>query len=522
MICIRLYEHPMRPDARLFEAASIGDWLLDHYGEQPAVNVQVFAGEPSAETEITGNVPALLANDCPEYVVLESPGAGLTVYEIFQIIVVVVSVAMALSATPPTMPDNVNRTQQSANNSLGNRENQLRVGQRVEDIYGTVLAIPSLLMPTYNKYISHRKFEYGYYCISRGYIDASEISDGDSLISSITGASAAVYWPFTSPNSGVDAPVVQIGDAITDQVITASRSIEVDGITLSPINQLGFTPGDTYTFQPDVGGDKIIQQHKAPNFNSLINPGDRITVAMGVLTSITTGSVSVVAGVFTSSRPGVDADWTSPFLYIGAGDTVTLDSVGSATYDGVYTVVSVVNGADLALMTVTAPIADSPALDTVLSVDHDYSGVYTVDGVGDGLVILHGTTWPAAIQGAATITLTDAAAPTEYTDWVTLPAADRTDVWVNIVAPNGLVKDDGGQAEASIDFELSVEKLDPVTLLPTGLVEILNGNLSGSVQTERAGTYQLTTSWVGPARARMRRTTPHDFDFSGTVIDENP
>jgi hypothetical protein len=512
---IRLYAHPLRNDVQLFDAESICDWLLSHYGERPDVVVQVYAGEPSAETDITGNVQALVAGGCDEYVVLQSPGEGFTVYEIIQIVVAVVSVAMALSAQPPSMPNNVNRTQQSPNNALGSRENQLRVGQRVEDIYGTVKSIPSLMMPTYDKYFDNRKFEYGYYCISRGYISATEISDGNSLIANISGTSAAVYWPFTSPNGG--DPVVQIGDAIIDPVLTVTRSVEVDGITLRPLNELRILPGDHYNFTPDAGGDILRQHTKAPNLNSLVDPGDQIDISMVDLTTVTTDTATVFLGQFLSQREGPDdTTWVNPFATIGVGDIVTVTS-DDGTYAGVYTVTHMYDDGKL---NVTAPPADGGPHTCTFSVTHNYTGRYDVAGVADGYVILVTSSWPAPIYAPADVSVVSDTPISEYTDWVTLPDQDRTEVWVNIVAPNGLVKDNGGQASQTDEFDIEIEKLNATTLVPTGTVEIVSGSLSGSTQEERADTFEHVTAWVGPARVRMRRTSQHDFDFEGTVIDE--
>jgi hypothetical protein len=190
----------------------------------------------------------------------------------------VVAVAAIVLMPKPSMPGNVNRTQQSPNNALGSRENKARVLERVEDIYGTVKSIPSLMMPTYNKYIAHQKFEYGYYCVGRGYYDIDEVRDGDTLIADIDGASAAFYDPFTSPNHG--APALQIGAPIVDGIATVRRAIEVDGITLKAINQVQLPAGANYKFTPAPGGDKITQVDKKPNFNSVLEVGDKITIDM--------------------------------------------------------------------------------------------------------------------------------------------------------------------------------------------------------------------------------------------------
>jgi hypothetical protein len=331
MTRIRLYEHPLAVVApQEFEVPNLAVWLLDHYGDTPTLKVQVFAGEPSAETEITEDVRAILAGTAPEYVILQSPGGFDPIT--WLIIAAVVAVAAVLLIPAPVMPGNINRTQQSPNNALGNRENKVRLLERVEDIFGTVKSIPSLMMPTYNKYIAHKKVEYGYYCVGRGYYDITQIKDGDTLIADITRASASVYAPFTSPNSG--SPVLQIGDAIIDDVITAARAIEVDGITLKAQNQVQLPTSDSqYSYAP---GGIITQSVKRPNFNAVASVGDEITVVMD--------------------------DWNV--------------LVTPAVYDG----------------------ADPPVLVTPAVYDtYNYSGTYTIATVDDGSITVSGTSWAVLI-----------------------------------------------------------------------------------------------------------------------------
>ncbi|MFS2023876.1 host specificity factor TipJ family phage tail protein [Massilia sp. CT11-137] len=450
MIRIRLYDSPFAPAApRVFEVPSLAEWLLDHYGPAPDVTVQIFRGEPCAETEISRDVRAILAGDCAEYVVLQSPGAQY--YAVIAIVSAIIAVAAIVLMPKPVMPSNVNRTQQSPNNALGNRENKVRLLERVEDIYGTVKSIPSLMMPTYNKYIQHSKFEYGYYCVGRGYYDIDEVRDGDTLIADIDGASAAFYAPFTSPNSGT--PMLQIGAPIGDGVVTAKRAIEVDGITLKAVNQVQLPASAKYRYTPAAGGDTITQIDKKPNFNSVIDVGDQITVVM--------------AGFNKTTYAGLD-------------------------YDG------------------------SKVDETVVAGPYNYSGTYTVAAVDDGVITLTTASWPAEKEVDSAITIVGA---TYVTDWVTLPEADRTEVWCNVVAQNGMFKDDNGKLITAVGFTIEIERL-AADLTPTGAVETITASLSGAVQDERAETVEHVTGWTGPARVRMYRTTPFDFDFKGTVVDE--
>ncbi len=524
MIEIRLFEHPFAPVApQVFQADSVGAWLLQHYGDTPQVGLQIYAGEPSAETEITHDLEALLHGNAPVVTVLQSPGGPAIPILINIAIALAVSVAMNLLFPPPSMPGNVNRTQQSANNGLAARENEVRLLQRVEDIYGTVRAIPSLLMPTYNKYQDHRRVEYGYYCVGRGYYDISSIRDGDSLISDISGSSAAVYAPFTSPNSG-DSPSIQVGDPIIDGIVTAARSVQVDGLTLKAENQIQLPASGTYTFWAAGTGDgvavpsglttdAISQNQKRPNFNSISNPGDPLSINMLGLVITVSSTVNVVA----ASRSYTDVGTNSAmFANVKPGAVVTFSGFANAGNNGTFTVLA--KASDRSITVTSGSQVSVANASATMRTTVDYSGTRTVAEVGDGWVALNGSMFSGSLKGVtASITVNNGL--TEWTDWVTLPQSDRTEVWVNILAQMGMYKDDGGKSAASVTFEVQIERLS-TALVPTGQVETVTDTISGTVSDERAVTVERVTAWTGPARVRARRVTPFDYDFGGSVSDE--
>ena len=501
MTRIRLFESPFAPVAPLvFEAESLAHWLLDHYGDAPSVTVQIFAGEPSSATEISHDAEAILANDCAEYVVLQSPGAPAA--WIPYIIAAVMAVAAYVLMPKPVMPGNVNRTQQSPNNSLGQRENKVRMLERVEDIYGTVLSVPSMMMPTYTKYIGHRKFEFGYYCIGRGYYDVTEVKDGDTLISDLSGSSVAVYEPFTSPNSG--SPVQQIGDPIIDGVLSTRRAIEVDGITLKALNQIQLPGYAVYTFD---GVNRVLQRDKEPNFNAIIAVGDLVNISGAGDAVTTSGRVDFIAATNTFT----DVFNQGLFADIAVGDVVT---VGGTTLNNGPR--SVAGRPDDSTLIVAGAVFDEEAAAATFVAPRDYGGTFEVGVVDDGYIELIGAEWPGERESSANVQVVGVS---EYTDWVTLPAKDRTEVWCNVVAPTGMYRDDGGKSPATVNFVLEIERLTEA-LAPTGTVEQVTGNLRGAVQDERAETIERRTGWTGPARVRMRRVTQYDYGFKGTIVDE--
>lgn len=524
MTRIRLYDQPFAPaKPQEFTAPSIGEWLLEHFGESPQVTLHIYRGEPCAENEVTGDVSALLANDGAEYVVLQSPGfdpASWTLAGFLQSLAVstALSVVSMLLTPTPSMPANVNRTQSSPNNSLGNRENQVRLLQRIEDIYGTVKAIPSLMMPTYIKYIQHQKFEHGYYCVGRGYYSVAEIRDGDTLLSEIDGASAAVYNPFTSPNSG--SPIIQIGDPIIDKILTAKRAIEVDGVTLKAFNQVQLPTVASYRFTPNTITqiDGPSGKAKRPNFNSVANVGQSVTIS-GPTTRVVSATEEFQVTATAADGSIVSSD-SSLFSHVVVGDAMTISGfTGTGEFgdpisnDGVFTVTALVPGG----FVVAQPISDLSTNSASFSVVRNYNGTYVIDGVGDGVITVVGAPFVGTLnRDGMAIQLVGV---THMTDWSTLPTADRSEVWCNVVALGGMFKDDGGRSVATVGFTIEIEKLD-AHLNPTGIVETVTGSLSGSVSDERADTVEHATAWVGPCRVRMYRTTPYDYDFEGTVIDE--
>ncbi|MES2207290.1 MAG: host specificity factor TipJ family phage tail protein [Pseudomonadota bacterium] len=273
---IHLYDHPFESlPPKIFDYPSIGQWLIKHYGITPQTTLSIYKGEPSQETDITGNIDALIANDEDYYTILEAPGdAGVLTFLYY--VAVVFSVASQLSQNTK-MPPNINRTQESPNNLLGERSNQARVHQRIEDIYGTVQSVPSLMMPTWTYYDAlGNKFERGYYCVGRGYYELTKIKDGDTLIENIPGAKLSVWAPFTAPDGNTAHAQLNIGGGIAEPVDTRIKNVNIDGIILKSPNQATLDGRHGYAFY----GNKIVQANENPGFTTVFVVGQTISVTM--------------------------------------------------------------------------------------------------------------------------------------------------------------------------------------------------------------------------------------------------
>jgi len=525
---VRLFEHPLRHEAPLeFHVESIGEWICQRYGTNlGGVNWQVYRGAPSADTEITRDVPALLANDAEVYTVLQSPGleaVGFALYFIEaygSLALTAYSVASSLlSSGGRGMPANVNRTSRSPNNALGTRGNELRLRQRIEDIYGTVPSTPSVLMTTYGKYINHRFYEFGYYAIGRGYYEfaAEDVIDGETAVQDLPGASAAVYRPFTSPNSG-DTPQLLIGDAIMDGIVTTRRSIEVDGITLPAQNQVQLAASGVYTFQADAGGDRIIQAAKDPNFSAVCAPGDEITITVAPIVTTVSAGGGLTLQIVASTRRLITSGATWASLGLQVGESVVLAGFANAANNTTRVVAGFVDDQTIEFTTGAALTNETATTGATATWTRSYAGTREIDSVGDGDIQLVGATWPLTTEDVtASIQLADR---DHKPAWVTIPTPDRTQVWVNLRALGGMFREKGGKSETSVGYTIEVEKLHPTTLVPTGVVETLTGTMSGKTSDERAITIEHVTAWVGPCRVRPYRSTQYDYSFDGGIVDE--
>lgn len=230
----RLYGNPME-----FVIANIPD----------GVPFEIYIDEIGEDNKVTEDFEAL-KEQATFHIVEGAGGGGLDgVMKVLDPLGVINRINKIIFPSAKTPSSNLaNGQSESPNNSLTDRNNKPRPYERTYDICGTVQSIPNDLMTTYKLYdASGSVIEYGYYDVGRGYLDtpASGITDGDTLLSEITGSSAAVYGPFNSPNSGV--PQTIIGSIPGEKLFITVASNEVDGQVLKAPNDLQTNVGSSTT-----------------------------------------------------------------------------------------------------------------------------------------------------------------------------------------------------------------------------------------------------------------------------------
>lgn len=280
------------------------DFVVKHIPD--GVPFEIYRDAIGEDNRVTDDFEAL--KQPGDYHIVESPGGGAIggVLKVFTAILNPI-LKLLMPSQKVSTPSLDNQQAASPNNSLTDRNNKPRPYERTYDICGTVQSIPSDLMTTYRTYNSAGTvIEFGYYDVGRDYLDTpvSGITDGDTLLADITGSSAAVYAPFTSPNNS-SAPQTLVGEPITEALYTTAASNEIDGQTLRAQNDL----------QVDVSDFKVI--YVGGNIGRLIAPsGD---AAFDDVTPV--GSIAFFDGV-RSMRAGADLDLTGnyPVLFANGNE----------------------------------------------------------------------------------------------------------------------------------------------------------------------------------------------------------
>ena len=513
-VTIDFFNNPFDKEPTLFQAETVAHWILEH--KEELTNYAVYDGQPSQQTDITQNVEKLMSNN-GHYIVLLSPAAPVVnsvvgfFVQHWSSLITVGSYALAKYLAPSYSPSNINRTQQSSNNSLAGRTNEVRVLQRIEDIFGLVRAYPSLIQPVYSKYINNKQYEYSYMCIGRGWYDVADVRDGETLLSDIDGTSAEFFNPFTSPNSG--SPFLTIGSAISEPILLVKRSNNVTGEVLKARNQFVLEQGGTIQFKTAVdaglSGDAIVAATPITEFFDSLN-------TVGVLEIIMSDYI------YASFSGSITCDNTdNSFNATGIGTAIApiageklIAGGGFAINFGTYTVVSYTANKIIVAELLAAETASANCSGMV-----NYSTLYVYTATSGGNSIqLYTPLFTRTITTTATII--NIAADIEVSSWVTLKDENMTQVWVNIVAPQGLFYDDGnGKVSLSVDYAIETQALDG-SYLPTGVITTTTGTMTAATSDEQAKTVEITTGHTGATRVRARRTSNHDYGFSGTVIDE--
>ena len=357
---------------------NLGEFLQTKFSEFPK-NTKIYHEDISGQCDVTpwdeGSVEELFKLSGKFHVI--SYPLGLETMVIVSIILSVVSVAAAIFLRPKAPPGLMNQQTNSPNNGLSNRSNQVRLGSRIPDIYGTVNSMPDLLS-AYTVYENNIEVEYAYMCIGRGYytINPGEIYDNvtpvgiasPSLVGSntpltelaqfIPGTSVCIYDPYTSPNTN-------------GTIVTLPTGGTVSGGPSVTVPPTGYTVAPLYTTNKctSVNGQVL----RAPG-SGVVQGASNITIGPGgVLT------IQAVTGVTTPS-----------FDLFQSGDLVNLSgAVVSTSASPVYSTQSL-------NIIIGVPSTNGP-LDPYINITFVGSTVPTGFGVGTDVQLSASFTFPSGL-----------------------------------------------------------------------------------------------------------------------------
>lgn len=500
MIEIRYHSHPLAT-AEVLRVPSLPLWLLDQPRDTP---LGLYSGGKQLTTP-----EQILSADGPVTAIRE-PGIEAISWAAIQAVLVQAATSIAISYVIGALTSGggsiadsqQNRTTKSPNNQLGSRDNQVRVLERVEDIFGRVKSIPSLMMPSYFKYVNHRQVEYGYYCIGRGYYDVSELRDGDTLLSDFSRASAAVYAPFTSPGNG--SPQLQVGPPITDPILTAQRNEQVDGITLEPLNKLQILGAQTWDI--DASSGRLTQKTGYPGIGTISEPGQTLT-----FTSTFGGYTpeQQVAYLYNSDPAYVESAY---FTSLSVGDKFQVYNNDSETTGWRTFTIASKPAANRATVTPEWNVGSGTKRTRREVLPQTFTA--EILSAGEMFVVMGGVSLQTATGVQATVIVQNGQ-QSEWTSWMTSNSTTATAAWMNVTAIGGLYRDDGkGQQPITVAYQFEIRRTDGTD------TRTVNSSLTGQGQDMRAETVEFQLPWVGPFQVRARRTTPYDSGFQGAIVDE--
>ncbi len=468
--------------------------------------------------------------------------------------------SMIFAPDPPSATQR-NVRQESPNNGLSERMNQVRVNGRIPDIYGTVRSTPDLLQKPYFIFEDHVEKEIAYLCIGRGSYAVSDIRDDSTLAAEIPGMAVEVYGPVTSPNSG-HAPQIRVGSPINTRLLNTTRvnavngqelrASDAGGVTYRPVqfewpNILRCLDRDIDLSEMFLVGDKLVvsnAQQTEEVYSSTEEASFSTEGQMSLLEISGDQRSNWEVGQHLTIRNGI-ALWTgttggdSDLSYSSNADfsgTYDIFGVSYSSASGLTTLdlgnAAATNGAWGLLGNYTA--RGSPNLWRLSGVVlFDLSGTYSINTVvSDRITLVDAVAvnpdWQVLADDYGGVS--DEMLPRLYTSgdrWVgpiTLQTVKPiTRAIVNFVALNGLYTDDGKQQfRRNIEVRVEATPTDAYGEA-TGATQIFDGTVVGSAvsRSSRALTMTLdlaasSTHW----KFQARRLTLSNGDFEGSVVDE--
>lgn len=250
MVEIKYFKDATVKDHESYTVPRVADFLKSGFTRDELQNMRFFYTD-SLGREIDTEDGSFIDIDDGLIVVIDGrslPKDALTIYIAVAVISAVVAIALA-----PDIPSVTTDTDTgSATNSLGESSNEARIGERIDDVFGTVAYhMPPLWQVPYRIGVNDREVEVLLCCVGRGKydIDLDNVRDGDTSIINIPNGRVDFYEPGSHPGKG--SPYLQIGSGIDQPIGIYSESNDLDATELLPPNDLSIDEAGEWTFEQD-------------------------------------------------------------------------------------------------------------------------------------------------------------------------------------------------------------------------------------------------------------------------------
>jgi hypothetical protein len=459
------------------EAPLLGDWMLEQWpvGSVRPRGMKIYKDSVCNENDITQKWvtdESVLMDENGTYILVILP-AGPAIPFIPYIIAAVAFVAAYVLAPRPGL-NGVGRNSRvsSSNNSLQGRTNSPRPGERIADIRGGVRAYPDLLMD-YRIFYEGSEYEVQFLCIGSGEYDLSDIRDGLTPASNITGTSLSFYRPDNSP--GMGSPYLKIGEDIDLNkfpIMTAKSSNEADGSELRPPN---YSSVQNLNFTLYSNGNI---ETTSTDESTTLDWSDRAPIGTTILiTDFYSFEPNMVLGIPDGTYKRHDLSGEYDVVFSGE-DILSLDITGKET--------------DWGYLSSTGQPAYLKAWDLG-------GGNWALDDSHGGAQVMF-------------TPILDAERPYQVGPYL-LENCDQ--IMVNLYAQNGVYKTDGDIYPITVLCQMILTNpADPSSPEITHDVSI-SGRFSESV----GATLRVDNPWPDAVNVTMRRIDNTDKDFEGSVSD---
>lgn len=558
MIQVNIERHVLDGiDRESDEVEALLPWLVEHFEVWPD-GARLYHGPVSQQTDVTPtcaeDVEALTTMPGP-FTVLILPMAAFAP----QLILFAVSL-VATALLTPDIPNVAERTvrNESPNNGLQERSNQVRINGRIPDIFGQVRSVPDVLQSAYKVFENHVEKEIGYLLVGKGAyeIAAADVRDDTTPVQEIAGTSVEIYGPYTSPNSGHN-PQLRIGNPINTLLLVTQRLQSVNGQELLAPNSGGSYRNDTQFLAPNI----IKALNPAIDYTTMFVPGDQIEVSeaaqsQGTYNYTAAEAAMTVESTSSFSLPGdLTANWQAgqilslrnagwSWLESAGGESEQrvfqlLDGVfelGTVTFDGTRTLFTLVNPQSgnpnwgivrTGLATYSYGAADLTRASGVI--EFDLSGTYVINTVTSDTITLNAPSsvnpdWNLIGTGSRTLQPILATTGQRWVGEFTITSIEpMIRIITNFVAPGGLYSVGQGQQQfsESVQVEMEVTPVDEEGE-PIGPPDLFTGTVVGSAVSRSTRALTIEAVLAQPSRnvkVRARRLTPV-IDNGRSVSDE--